>query len=197
DRDVEGRLVVPGGELGELVLVLLPVVGVGVGEPGVEEDVELTVGETLEQRSGVELSHLDVIAPLLEEDLPEVGDRDVLVPRDPTEVDGTAFTADITVVVIIVVADVVSVVVVASDVVSGIDLSGRRFVCAVVVIVGAAGRQEQGQCGEDGDEHAATAPVGWVASYHEESTPSCCLFGILCDQAVAEATVSSPASSSS
>src|SRR5690606_1212800 len=88
----------PNTEVGDVLRVQLPVIGVGVGEPGVEEEIQISLGETLVDETGVELLLLDRVAVVLEDDMPQVREGDVLVPWDPPDGDRSAFAPGGTVV---------------------------------------------------------------------------------------------------
>src|SRR5680860_211708 len=80
DRDVERCLVIPGAEVDDLVLVLLPVVLMRHRQPGVEEQVEIAFGDADEYRCDVKFFEFNLVAFFFEDVLPQVADRDVFIP---------------------------------------------------------------------------------------------------------------------
>ncbi len=85
--ELQGRLVVPGAEVVELLAVLLPVLGVGRGQPAVRLEVDVALGQRGVQRARVVLFGLDLVAALLQDLLPQEGGGDALIPGDIADAD--------------------------------------------------------------------------------------------------------------
>src|SRR5690606_8796025 len=87
DRQGQDGVVVPGAQVLQLVPVVRPVLLVRVGKPRVQEEIHVAVGGALVHRCDVHVGDLDVVALLLQDHLPHLGDRDRLLPGDQRDVD--------------------------------------------------------------------------------------------------------------
>jgi hypothetical protein len=89
DADAEGgRTLVPPPEVHDLILVLLPVTGVGVGQPDIQKGVDVAGRHATVQGPDLRERRLHLVAKLLfEQYRRKVRDGYVLVPVDVTDGD--------------------------------------------------------------------------------------------------------------
>src|SRR5665811_1989417 len=88
----EKTLVIPDSKIFQLIAVFRPVVFVGSGQPGIQEEVYIALRQTGVDRCHFELHELNRVSLSLQDVLPQIYGGYVFSPGNPTDLNGLSLT---------------------------------------------------------------------------------------------------------